>query len=133
MGLAADTGETITVDNALETLTLGGTDNINERSSILEDVFHCDDIAELEFNSEVILEFDEFAHRSCSCLFEMAHEGRAGVLFGCFVIGKLHCGVTIFLHGTNLRDNARTSLDNGAWYVLTIGTENGSHSDFLSN
>ena len=39
----------------------------------------------------------------------------------------------IVFDGTDLRDDARTSLDNGARYVLTVGTENGSHSDFLSN
>ena len=49
------------------------------------------------------------------------------------VIGKLYSGITIFLYCTELRNNARTSLDNGAWNILSLGTENGSHSDFLSN
>ena len=55
------------------------------------------------------------------------------MLFCGFVIGKLYSGITIFLYCTELRNNARTSLDNGAWKILSIGTENGSHSDFLSN
>ena len=55
------------------------------------------------------------------------------MLFCSFVIGKLYGGITIFFYRANLCDNARTSLNNSAWYVLTLGTENGSHSDFLSN
>jgi hypothetical protein len=55
------------------------------------------------------------------------------VLFGGFVIGKLHGLVTVGFDCADLRDNARTSLDNGARHVLAVGTENGSHSDFLSN
>ena len=47
------------------------------------------------------------------------------MLFGGFVIGKLYSLVTVGLYCTDLRDNARTSLDNGARYVLTVGTENG--------
>ena len=50
-----------------------------------------------------------------------------------FVIGKLYSGITIFLYCTDLRDYAWTSLNDGAWNILSIGTENGSHSDFLSN
>ncbi len=47
-----------------------------------------------------------------------------------FVIGKLYSGITIFLYCTDLRDYAWTSLNDGAWNILSIGTENGSHSDF---
>jgi len=55
------------------------------------------------------------------------------VLLCGFVIGKLYSGITIFLDCTQLRDNTRPSFDNGAWNILSISTENGSHSDFLSN
>ena len=55
-------------------------------------------------------------------------------MFFCgFVIGKLHGGITIFFYRTDLRNNTRTSLNNGAWNIFSISTENGSHSDFLSN
>ena len=50
-----------------------------------------------------------------------------------FVIGKLHGGITIFLYRTHLRDNTWTSLNDSAWNIFSISTENGSHSDFLSN
>ena len=63
----------------------------------------------------------------------MPQKRRAGVYLFYFVIGKLYGGITIFFNRTQLRDNTRTSLDDGAWNVLSISTENGSHSDFLSN
>lgn len=133
MSLATYTGETVAVYNALETLTFRSTDNVNERCLIHRDVTYSDDVAELKLLSKVCREFDKLFLRGGSCLFEMPHQRRAGVLFGCFVIGKLYSGITIFLNCTNLRNNARTSLDNSARYILTVGTENGSHSDFLSN
>ena len=55
------------------------------------------------------------------------------MFLGDFVIGKLDGGITIFFNRTQLRDNTRTSLDDGAWNIFSISTENGSHSDFLSN
>ena len=133
MGLSADTGESVTVDNALETLTFRGTDDVNVLYGIIEDTFDGDDITEFELSREVVLELCEFLLGSGSCLFEMTLKGLAGVLFSSFVIGELYSGITIFFNCTELRNNARTSLDNGARYVLAVGTENGSHSDFLSN
>ena len=133
VSLAADAGETITVYNALETLTFRSADNVAVLHILGEDVLYCELVSELELSLEVVLELDELPHGSNSCLLEMPLKRRAGVLFCCFVIGKLHCRITVGLHGADLRDNARTSLDDGAWYVLTISTENGCHSDFLSN
>ena len=71
--------------------------------------------------------------RSGSCLCEMPFERGAGMFFCGFVIGKLHGGITIFFYRTDLRNNTWTSLNNGAWNIFSISTENGSHSDFLSN
>lgn len=133
VSLSAYTGESVTVNNALETLTFRSTDDVNVSNILSEDVGYGELVTEFQLSCEVCLELDKLAHRSGSCLFEMPHQRRAGVLFGGFVIGKLYSGITIFLYCTELRNNARTSLDNGAWYVLTIGTENGSHSDFFSN
>ena len=133
VGLTTYAGKAVAVHNALESLTLGCSDDVNISNVLGEDVGYRELVSKLELSREVILKLDELAHRSNSCLFEMPLKRLAGVLFCGFVIGKLHCGVSIFLHGTDLRDNARTSLDDGAWQVLAISTENGSHSDFLSN
>ena len=133
MGLSTHTGEAVAVHNALETLTFGSTDYVHECDVLFDDVCQSDRVAKLEFALEVRLKFDELAHRSDPCLCKMTLKGLTGVLFCCFVIGKLHCFVTIGFDSADLRDNARTSLDDGAWKVLSISTENGSHSDFLSN
>ena len=133
MGLTADTLEVMTVHNALETLSFGNTDNVNEGDILSENVGYGEFVSELEFALEICLKLYELTHRGNSSLGKMALEGLAGVLFCCFVIGKLHCCITIGFNGADLRNNARTSLDDGAWKVLSISTENGSHSDFLSN
>ena len=133
VGLTAYTLKVVTVHNTLETLTFGSTDNIDECDILFEDVGNGDLVAQLEFALEICFKLYELAHRSDPCLCKMTLKGLAGVLFSCFVIGKLHCCITIGFNGADLRNNARTSLDDGAWKVLSISTENGSHSDFLSN
>jgi hypothetical protein len=132
VGRSADTGEVITVDNTLETFTFGSTDNINELD-IVHDVTNGDGVSELELTLEVRRKLDELALGGGPCLFEVPLEGLAGVYLFDFVIGKLHGFIAIFFKSAQLRDNTRTSLDDGAWNILSISTENGSHSDFLSN
>ena len=81
VSLAAYSLEVVTMYNSLETLTLRSTDDVYERSIINRDVCHCDDVAELEFFTEIVFELNEFAHRRNSCLFEMALKSLAGMLF----------------------------------------------------
>ena len=133
VGSTTYSGESVTLNYALESLTLRSTDNIDKCNALSEDVCNSQLVAEIKLPCEVRLKLNELAHRVGSCLFEVPLKRRAGVLFCGFVIGKLYSGITIFLYCTELRNNARTSLDNGAWNILSIGTENGSHSDFLSN
>ena len=133
VGLTTDTGESMTLYDALKTLTFGSTDNINEFDVLCEDIGNGDGVSKLELSCEVCLEFYEFLLGSSSSLFEMALEGRAGAFLFLFVIGKLNCGVTIGFHSANLRDNTRTSLNDSARDILPVGTEDGNHSDFLSN
>jgi hypothetical protein len=131
--LATYSGESVALDDALESFTLRSTNDIYERNAFTENVRDRKGVAKFELSCEVCLELDKLALRSGSCLFEVPLKRRAGVLFCSFVIGKLYSGITIFFYCTELRNNARTSLDNGAWNILSLGTENGSHSDFLSN
>ena len=133
MGLSAYTGEVMTFHNTLETLTFGCADDIYETDLFSEDIGDREGVAKLEFSREVRLKFDELAPGSGPCLCEVALESLAGVLFCGFVIGKLYGGITIFFYRTDLRNNTRPSLDNSAWKIFSISTENGSHSDFFSN
>ena len=130
--LAAHSRKAVTLHDSLETFTFRSTGDINV-CSVGEDICNGEDITQFKLLSEVCLELDKLALRRGSCLFEMPHERSAGMLFTHFVIGKLYSGITIILYCTDLRDYAWTSLNDGAWNVLSIGTENGSHSDFLSN
>ena len=118
---------------ALEALTLGGTNYVNELHIVSDDICEGDGVSELELTLEVCGEFHKLLLRGSSCLLKMTLEGRAGAFLFLFVIGKLNCFVTIGFNSANLRDNTRTSLDDGAWNILSISTEDGNHSDFLSN
>ena len=132
VGSTAHTGKAVAFNDSLETLSFGSTDDIDKLDTF-EDVCDCQGVAQVKLSFEVCLKFGKLALRSGSCLFEMPFERGAGVFFSGFVIGKLNGGITIFFYRTNLRNNTRTSLNNGAWNILSISTENGSHSDFLSN
>ena len=133
VGLATDSLEVVTMYNSLESLTFGSTDDIHELDAFIDNVGERDGVTEFKLSREVHRELYELLFGSGSCLFEVPHKRRAGPLFLFFAIGKLYSGITIFFYCTHLCDNARTSLNDGAWYIFTISTENGSHSDFLSN
>ncbi len=45
---------------------------------------------------------------------------------------QLNSLVAIILQSLNLCNNTRTYFDNSAWKILSLGTENGCHSDFFS-
>ena len=54
------------------------------------------------------------------------------MLFLCILETYLNGCIAILFHTFNLSNDTRTNFDNSAWYILTISTENGCHSDFLS-
>ena len=132
MCLAAHSAEAVALDNSLKSFTFRCSHNVHIRC-VSEYIGNRKCVTELKLLSEIRLELDEFALRCGSCLFKMPLQRLAGMLLADFVIGKLYSGITIFLNCTDLRDYAWTSLNDGAWNILSIGTENGSHSDFLSN
>ena len=132
VGLTTYALESVAFHNALETFTLGSSGDVHPLDTFGK-VCEGDHLAELQLHGEIILEFHELALRRGFCLFEMALKGLAGVFFLDIVIGKLYSGITIFLDCTDLRNNTRTSLNNGARHIFAGGIENGSHSDFFSN
>ena len=132
VGRSTDSVEVVAMDNALESLSFGSTGNIDE-IAFVNDVGNRDGVAQFQFLLEVCREFGETTMGSGSCLFEVPKHGLTGMFLSCFVIGKLDGGITIILNRLHLRDNTWTSLNDGAWNIFSISTENGSHSDFLSN
>ena len=132
MGLAADSGESVALDYALETLTFGSTDDIYE-VPFSDYIAENHSVAQLELIREVGREFDQLAMGGCARFLKMPFERGAGMFLCRFVIGKLNGGIAVLFNRTYLRDNTWTSLNDGAWNIFSISTENGSHSDFLSN
>ena len=58
VGLATDAGESVALDDALETLTLGGADDIDELDVISDDVGDRQGVAQFQFTREIGLEFE---------------------------------------------------------------------------
>ena len=73
MGRSADTGEVITVDNALEAFALGSTDNINELDAV-QDV-NSDGVSKLELTLKVRRKFDELTLGGGPCLSKCPFRG----------------------------------------------------------
>ena len=121
--------EAMTLYYALEAATLRGCDDINERA-VCEQV-NGDSITQVEFLFETG-ELGQVSLGCYSCLLEVAHERSNGVLLLGIFEAELDSIVAILLYALDLSNNTRTQFDNSAWYILTLGTENGSHSDFLS-
>ena len=61
MGLPTDTGESVALHDALETLTLGGTDDIDKLDVLSEDVGDSENVTELGLTGEVGLELDDLS------------------------------------------------------------------------
>ena len=67
-----------------------------------------------------------------ACFLEMTGFGLGSMFI--FLVDKpyLYSLVPVFFNGFQLRNYTRTNFDNSAWYIFTLGTENGCHSDFFS-
>ena len=133
VGHTTDTGESVALYYALETLTFRSTNNVDELDILSENVRDGDGVSKLDLSGEVCGEFHKLLLGSGASLLKMTLKGRACPFLFLFVIGKLNGGVTIGFDRANLRDNTRTSFNDGAWNILSISTEDGNHSDFLSN
>ena len=81
VGNTADTLETVTLNNALESLAFGNTCYVNPVNFpiIKIEVTDGDSVTQIQLACVKTLELDKFAFGSGSCLFEMALEGLAGV------------------------------------------------------
>ena len=130
MSLATYTAKAIATNDALKTFSLRNTYDV-DKSVFLEDIHgYC--IAQIQFGLE-LFELNKFSCRSNTRLLEVTLQRSRGVFLFLFVISQLNSFIAIDFHRFDLSNMARASFDNSAWNVLSIGTENGCHSDFLSN
>jgi hypothetical protein len=125
----ADAAETVALYNALETFTLGGADDVDK--VILREEVNSNGIAEFVLAVETF-ELGQVALGCYTGFFEVTEFGFGAVLFFLLLESELEGVVAIGLNGFHLANYTRTYFDNSARNVLSVGTENGCHSDFLS-
>ncbi len=131
MGLTTYTLETMTFNNALETFTLRGTDYIY--FVVLSEQQICGEyITGFGFICETF-ELNQMSLRSYTSLVKMAFFGLVGVFFSFFLKTQLNGCITVCFNSLYLCNYARTGFNYSAWNVLSLGTEDRSHTDFLSN
>lgn len=131
MGLTAYTLETMAFNNALKSLTFGGTDNIYLLTGFKE-LVNGDLVTGLQLKAETF-ELNQMSLRSYSSLVKMAFLSTVGVLFAFFFKAQLNGFVAVSLNRLDLSNNTGTGFNNSAWNVLSISTEDGRHADFFSN
>ena len=126
-----NTAKTVTSDNALEAFTFGGADDV--------DVFaFLEDIHGQYFTMFFLValfkaaKFGEIAFGSGVGLSEMAFHGLGGVVFFFFTKSQLDGLVTIFFDGFYLCDDTRTSFNNSARNLFSVGIKKTGHSDFFT-
>jgi len=130
MSALSDTAETVALDNTLETFTLAHAGNIDELGVIEE--LHRDSLTSLVLTFKTF-ELGQVSLWLDSGLLEVTSLGLGGVLVLLLDEADLKSLITISLNGLDLSNDTRTYFDNSARHVLAVGTENGCHSDFLSN
>ena len=118
-----------------EELNLGDTVTVDlfndvEYVDVVEQ-FNCDCVTEVMFL--VKLELGQVLLWCCTSLLEDSEHWLGGILLFSLTKSQLKGSIAILLYGLHLSNNTRTSFDNSARYILTVGTENGCHSDFSSN
>ena len=123
------TAKAVTTNYPLETLTFRSTYYIHI-DYILKDV-DLDSVAQLVVSRETF-ELGQVSHWGYSCLFKVTHERLCCMLLSGFLETELKSIVAVMFTCLDLSNHTRTQFDNSAWRIYTIGTENGSHSDFLS-
>ena len=106
-----------------------GSDYINECA--VSKQLNGDGVTQIQFLFETC-ELGQVSLGRYSGFLEVSHQRCRGILLLCLLITELDSAVAILLHTFHLSNNTRTYFDNSAWYVLTLGTEYGCHSDFLS-
>ncbi len=129
VGGLTHTAEAVAFDYALESFTFGGADYVDE-SAFGEQVHRQ---GATQFGQCLkAFELGQVALRSYSGFLEVSGFGACGVLLFFLLEAYLHGLIAVFLNRLDLSNYAGPYFDHSARYVLTVGTEHGCHSDFLS-
>ena len=125
----AYTTEAMTLYHTLEATSFRSADYIYI-SSIFKQI-NGNSVTQIQFLFKTC-ELGQVSLGSSTSFLKVSHKRSARVFLLSFLEAELHGCITIFLHTLNLSYYTRTSFDNSAWNILSIGTEYGCHSDFLS-
>jgi len=130
VGLAADPTKTVTLDDTLESFTLGLSDDIHRITLLKEGHIHL--VAQLK----VLFETTEFGYLglgACAGFLEVTNErlGRGFLL--AITKSQLNSFVPILVLGADLRYNTGACLQNGTRNHCTIRRKDGGHSNFFTN
>ena len=125
----AYTTKTMALNYALKTFTLRCTYYIYE-ACVLQ-IINSDNIT--QFVSRLkILELGQVSLGCYTGFLEVTHLRLSCVLLFLINETQLNSLIAIILQSLDLCNYTRTHFDNSAWKILSLGTENGCHSDFFS-
>ena len=113
----------------LEAFTFRSTNNVNKASVVKH--FYSNGITQIQLCFK-FFELSQVFLGSYSSFLKVAHQRLCSVLLLLVLEAQLNSFITVLFYSFHLSNNTRTCFDNSAWYIFTIGTENGCHSDFFS-
>ena len=127
----SNTAETVSFNDALETLTFGGSNDIDE-FAFLED-FNCQNFAVFFLMAFLETgEFSQIAFRGGTCFCKMAFHRLGGMRLFLLAKSQLNGIIAVFLDRLHLCNDTRTSFNHCARYLLTVGIKKTGHSNFFT-
>ena len=128
----SNTTESMSLDDTLETFTFGGSHHV-DKFAFLED-FDGQNLT--KFLLVALFEtakLSQVALRGGTSFCKMTLHRLGGTRFLFLTKSQLNGLITIFLDSSHLCNDTRTSFNNCARYLLTVGIKKTGHSNFFSN
>ena len=121
----------VTLNDTLETLTLGGTDHVHPLT-----FFEKIKAGMLNFRKLIVIfetKLEDFLLRFTSVGLHMALLGLGETRFLLLVIANLDSGVSVFLSSLLLEKNIVADVDHSDRHSFTVLVEDASHANFFTN
>src|SRR5690606_605513 len=134
MRLLTNAAESVTLDHALEALSFGSADRIDELP-FNKYVLHSDRSAQLHLSVKLGAKIPELNDRPLGtgpCLFEMTYLRFGGVFLLLLAKSQLDRPVAVCVGVLYLRDHTGAGLNDGAGNVLAVSAEHTGHSYLFS-
>jgi hypothetical protein len=125
-----DTGEMVPFDNTLESLSFTRTDG-GYFFAFGKYFVNRNKVAEI-FTQFEIPEFSKFPFRGSISLFKVTLHGLWGILHFSFAVSELECGISVRIHGFDLRHHIGLCMNDRACYSAAILVKYAGHSDLFA-